>query len=183
MILPVIAYGSSVLKTVAKEIDTSRFDKNLIDDMWETMYNANGIGLAAPQIGQSIRLFVIDTTVLEQEGDDFTGIKKVFINPTITAYGKDTNVYEEGCLSIPKINEDVKRPILIEISYLNEAFEPITEQYEDFNSRVIQHEYDHIEGILFTDKINSMKKRLLKGKLQKIAEGKITPSYKMKFPK
>lgn len=184
MILPVVAYGDAVLKKVGKPIEKNDEKlQKLITNMWETMYNANGIGIAAPQVGKAIRLFVIDTVQLEdKENTDFEeGMKKVFINAEITEYGNETEKYEEGCLSIPDVNADVNRPLRITISYLDEHFEPHTETYTGFNARVIQHEYDHIEGVLFTDKINPLKKRMLKGKLDKIAKGKISPKYKMRF--
>lgn len=185
MILPVVAYGDAVLKKVGKPIDENNEKlQTLIENMWETMYNANGIGIAAPQVGKSIRLFVIDTVQLEdKENADFEeGIKKVYINPEITEYGTETEKYEEGCLSIPDVNADVARPLQITISYLDEHFKPHTDTVSGFNARVIQHEYDHIEGILFTDKIPPLKKRMLKGKLAKITKGKVNTKYKMRFP-
>lgn len=190
MILPIVAYGDPVLRKVAKEI-TSEYPKldQLIANMWETMYNAHGVGLAAPQIGLPIRLFLVDTSPFaddeelnEEEQKALKGFKKAFINAEIKEETGDEWDFNEGCLSIPDIREDVKRKPEITISYLDENFEPHTETYDGLLARVIQHEYDHIEGILFTDKLSSLKKRLLKSRLEKISKGKISVDYKMKFP-
>lgn len=184
MILPIVAYGDIVLKKAATPIESNSDQiQELITNMWDTMYNAKGIGLAAPQIGQSLRLFIVDTQQLSKVDENFdTGIKRVFVNATIEEYNEDQSVEEEGCLSIPDIHADVERPTGINIHYLNEHFEPKVERFQGYNARVIQHEYDHIEGVLFTDKINPLKKRLLKRKLEKIRKGKISPAYKMRFP-
>lgn len=183
MILPIIAYGDAVLKRKAKDIQKSEELSALIENMWETMYNANGVGLAAPQIGKSYRLFMVDTEQLEERKSDFEdGIKQAFINAEILDYGGEEDKYEEGCLSIPDINADVERPEQITIKYLDEEFNEHTQSFNGFNARVIQHEYDHIEGILFTDRISPLKKKLLKKKLEKISKGKITAKYKMRFP-
>lgn len=183
MILPIVAYGDIILKKVTSPIENNTDQlQQLIEDMWDTMYNARGVGLAAPQIGKSIRLFIVDTKQIEN--DDFTnGIQKVFINATIDNYfDEEEDKQEEGCLSIPEINADVERPTKIKITYLDQQFNEQSEIYEGYNARVIQHEYDHIEGVLFTDKITPLKKRLLKRKLEKISKGKISPKYKMSFP-
>lgn len=190
MIIPIVAYGDPVLKKKAKEVESSFPDlPGLIDSMFETMYAASGVGLAAPQIGKSIRLFIVDTTPFSEDEDlapeeqkVLNGFKKVFINPKIVEETGDEWAFNEGCLSIPEVREDVFRPEQITIRYQNEDFEEFTEQYDGLVARVIQHEYDHIEGILFTDKLSSLRKRLIKGKLASISKGKIQPDYRMKFP-
>jgi peptide deformylase len=182
MIYPIIAYGDSVLKKVAQEInrnDTSLDLKKLVEDMYETMYNANGVGLAAPQIGLSLRLFVIDADRMD---DDIKGMKKVFINAKITEQDGDRWAFEEGCLSIPNIREDVYRQPKIRIHYFDENWNEYDEIYEGLVARVIQHEYDHIEGVLFTDYLSGFKKTLLKSKLNNISRGNVKVEYRMKFP-
>jgi len=184
MILPIIAYGHSVLKKVAVDIDKDFEGLNtLIENMWETMYNADGVGLAAPQIGKSIRLFLIDTIQVMDEGEEDKGIKKVFINAQILEEEGDLWAYEEGCLSIPNIRGDVERNKVIKIKYLDESFNEHVETIEGINARVIQHEYDHIEGLLFTEKLKPLKKRMIKRKLEAIKKGNIQVEYRMKFPK
>lgn len=182
MILPVTLYGDPVLKRKADEILASYTDlQNIIKNMWQTMYNASGVGIAAPQVGLSIRLFVVDTIQLnEKKKSNFQGIKKVFINPTILSETGDEWKYEEGCLSIPGIREDVFRNQTIKIHYFDEDFNEFTEEYDDINARVIQHEYDHIEGILFTDKLKPLKRKLLLPKLNKIARGEVDVDYRVK---
>lgn len=187
MILPVIAYGDPVLKKKADEIDEDYPNlKELIQNMFETMYASNGVGIAAPQIGKSIRLFVIDASAVA-EGEDgdpsCEDFKRVFINPIIFEESGDEWVCEEGCLSIPKIREDVKRKPSLKIEYYDENWELYEEELEGFAARVVQHEYDHIEGILFTDRINPLRKQLLKGKLRDIQKGNINTDYRMKFYK
>ena len=189
MILPIIAYGSNVLKVKASPVDTEdpNLDK-LITDMWETMYNANGVGLAAPQIGESLRLFVIDASPFAQDEDlapeeveflkDF---KWVFINPKmISETGEEWN-FNEGCLSIPNIREDVSRKKEINIHFLDEQFKEQTLTLNGLAARVVQHEYDHIEGVLFTDRLSPLKRRLIKGKLSNISKGNVNSDYKMHF--
>ena len=189
MILPIVAYGANVLKVKASPADKE--DPNLsklIEDMWETMYNANGVGLAAPQIGESIRLFVIDASPFAQDEDlsleevevlkDFKG---VFINPKMMEETGNEWDFTEGCLSIPNIREDISRKEKMTITYLDEQFNEQTLSLDGLAARVVQHEYDHIEGILFTDKLSPLKKRLLKGKLNNISKGNINPDYKMRF--
>lgn len=182
MILPVTLYGDPVLKRKADEILASYTDlQSIIKNMWQTMYNASGVGIAAPQVGLSIRLFVVDTIQLnEKRKSNFQGIKKVFINPTILSETGDEWKYEEGCLSIPGIREDVFRNQTIKIHYFDENFNEFTEEYDDINARVIQHEYDHIEGILFTDKLKPLKRKLLLPKLNKIARGEVDVDYRVK---
>ena len=190
MILPIVAYGDPVLKKKASPIEKAHPNlKKLIDDMWETMYAAQGVGLAAPQIGESIRLFIVDGSPFANdksidniEQRELKNFKKVFINPEITAYSGLQEAFNEGCLSIPDVREDVTRLTTIEIEYYNEKFEKVREEYSGISSRIIQHEYDHIEGVLFTDKLGPLKKKLLKTKLAQISKGKINPDYPMRFP-
>ncbi len=191
MILPIIAYGDPVLRTVAKDIpqDFPELDK-LISDMFETMYRAHGVGLAAPQIGKAIRLFVIDTAPMEdeeenhegEEKDAAGGVKKAFINPVILKEEGEKWAFEEGCLSIPGIRGDVYRPSDLVIRYFDENWQEHTDSFNGMTARVIQHEYDHIEGKLFTDLVSPLKKRLIKGRLAKISKGDVDVDYKMKFP-
>lgn len=182
MILPIYAYGNPVLKKRGSDIDKDYPGlDDLIRDMWETMYNAHGVGLAAPQIGRSIRLFVVDTKQLEKEDKDIEGIKQVFINAEILEEEGDHWDYEEGCLSIPEIRGDVSRQEEIHIRYLDENFEEHEKTYSGINARVIQHEYDHIDGILFTELLKPLRKRRIKRKLEDIRKGKISPDYRMKF--
>ncbi len=190
MILPIRAYGDPVLRKVAKEITPNYPElKMLIDNMFETMYDAHGIGLAAPQIGLDIRLFVIDIRPLAEDEDYFDianelkDFKKVFINAKILEEKGEEWKFNEGCLSIPDVREDVSRKETIVIEYLDENFIKHTETFSDIRARVIQHEYDHIEGILFTDKISALKKKIIRGKLNKITHGDINVGYKMRFPK
>ncbi|WP_081211482.1 peptide deformylase [Salegentibacter sediminis] len=190
MILPIVAYGDPVLRKKCSEIpeDYPKLEK-LIENMWETMYNAYGVGLAAPQVGVPVRLFMIDPSPFaedqeleEQEREQLNNLKKVFINPKIVEEEGDEWAFSEGCLSIPEIREDVFRKPVITIEYQDEDFKSHRDTYSGLAARVIQHEYDHIEGILFTDKLSSLKKRLIKGKLANISKGKIKIDYKMRFP-
>lgn len=183
MILPVTLYGHPVLKKRGENIDKNRQDlPDIIKNMWQTMYAASGIGLAAPQVDLSIRLFVVDTVQLEEKRKkEFTGIKKAFINPTILEETGEEWKFEEGCLSIPGIREDVFRKPKLKIHYFDEHFNEFTEEYDDMNARVIQHEYDHIEGVLFTDKLKPLKKKLLLPKLNKISKGEVDVDYKVKI--
>jgi peptide deformylase len=182
MILPIYAYGHPVLKKVGVDIEPDYAQLNdLISNMWETMYNAKGIGLAAPQVGLSIRLFIVDSTQIEKEDKEFKGIKKVFINPRIINEEGELWPYEEGCLSIPNINGDVERLSKVTINYFDENFNEFTETYDDMNARVIQHEYDHIEGKLFIEKLNPLKRKLISRKLENIKKGQISASYRLKF--
>lgn len=190
MILPIVAYGDPVLRKVGKEIDKEypQLEK-LIADMKETMYNAQGVGLAAPQIGKAIRLFLIDASPFaedeELEEEDRNVLKdfnRVFINAKILEEKGDEWAFSEGCLSIPDVREDVFRQETITIEYQDENFEKHTETLSGLAARVFQHEYDHIEGVLFTDKLSSLKKRLIKKKLENISKGKINAGYRMRFP-
>jgi peptide deformylase len=190
MILPIIAYGDPVLKKKGKEItkDYPNFD-TLLENMFETMYNASGVGLAAPQIGLPIRLFLVDTTpfaeddvLTKEEQDTLNGFKRVFINAKIVEEEGDDWAFNEGCLSIPDVREDVFRKPNITVEYLDEIFKSHKESFDGLIARVVQHEYDHIEGVLFTDKLSSLKKRLIKGRLTSISKGKIDVDYRMRFP-
>ena len=184
MILPIYAYGYPVLKKVAPDIEQDYPDLNsLIENMWETMYHAEGVGLAAPQIGRSIRLFIIDTVQIMEEGKEDEGLKQVFINAYKVEESGEQWAYEEGCLSIPEVRGDVDRPRQLRLRFVDENFEEKEVVYTGINARVIQHEYDHIDGILFTEHLKPIKKRLVKRKLESIRKGKIDVGYKMKFPK
>ena len=181
MILPVCVYGHPVLRKVSDEIDEDYEGLGkLIEDMWQTMYHTDGIGLAAPQIGRSIRLIVIDATPMAEEFPELANFKRVLINPEIIEFGGDTDSESEGCLSLPGIREEVKRPTKIKIEYENENFEVVEEELEGFAARVVQHEYDHVEGKLFVDHVSPLKKRFLKGKLNAISKGKVDVSYRIK---
>ncbi|MBK7807501.1 MAG: peptide deformylase [Saprospiraceae bacterium] len=182
MILPVFAFGQPVLKKRATDINKDYEGlKSLISNMWETMYAAHGVGIAAPQIGVSVRLFIIDSIQIMEEEKKAEGIKKVFINAQIIEETGELWSYEEGCLSIPNIRGDVERQQKVRIQYLDENFEKHDEIYEGINARVIQHEYDHIEGVLFVEKLKPLKKKLIQRKLNDIKTGKATADYKIKF--
>ncbi|MBL7816040.1 MAG: peptide deformylase [Saprospiraceae bacterium] len=183
MLLPIYAYGHPVLKKVADDITPEHPNlTELIKNMWDTMYDASGVGLAAPQIGQSIRLFVIDTEQLEKdEKPDFKGFKKIFINAQKIEETGEKWSYEEGCLSIPNIRGEVLRKPLLKIRYLDENFVEHIDTFDGINARVIQHEYDHIDGILFTDLLSPVKRTLIRNKLENIRRGKTNAEYKMKF--
>lgn len=183
MILPIVAFGSSVLKQKASPIDASYpgLDE-FIKNMYETMYNANGVGLAAPQVGASIRLFIIDASPFAEDEPELEGVKKVFINAEILGETGDKWKFNEGCLSIPGVREDVERHPVIKIRYQDEQFNTHEEEISGLLARIIQHEYDHIEGILFTDRISQLRKTLLKSKLQNISRGNVKVDYRMKFP-
>ncbi|GAB5399711.1 MAG: peptide deformylase [Aureisphaera sp.] len=190
MIYPIVAYGDPVLRKATKEI-TKEYPKleELLDNMFETMYAAHGIGLAAPQIGMPIRLFIVDATPFEDDEDlseeerEFVStFKRVFINAQIVEETGDEWAFNEGCLSIPDVREDVFRQSTITIEYLDENFKKQRETIDGIAARIIQHEYDHIEGILFTDKLSALKKRLIKGRLANISKGKVKVDYRMRFP-
>lgn len=193
MILPILAYGDPILKKESEEIDETYTDlETLIEDMFETMYRAKGVGLAAPQIGINIRLFIVDGSPFaeKEEGEDddpralgIENFKKVFINPIIEEEEGEEWSFQEGCLSIPKIRENVSRKSDIVISYYDENWELKEERYSGYAARIIQHEYDHIEGVLFTDYLSPLKRKLLKKKLNNITNGLIEIDYKMSFPK
>lgn len=183
MKLPIVAFGDPVLKRKAVDIDEDypELDK-LIKNMFETMYAARGVGLAAPQVGLSIRLFVVDITPYEEDEPELADFIKVFINPIIIEESGEKWAFSEGCLSIPDIHEDVQRQDTILINYLDENWLEHEEEYSGLAARVIQHEYDHIEGKLFTDRLSPLRKAMLKSKLDAITKGQVDVSYKMKFP-
>lgn len=183
MILPIYIYGQPVLRKVTSDIDPESYPRlnELIDNMFETMYHADGVGLAAPQVGLSDRIFVVDLTpVASDEHPEFRDFKKVFINAHITERSGEMEMVEEGCLSIPGIHEKVPREDEIIITYLDEQLQPRREAYQGFMARVIQHEYDHLDGILFVDKISPLRKRMVRSKLTQMEKGKIACDYKIK---
>lgn len=188
MILPIVAIGDPVLKRVADKIDKDHEGlSDLIENMFETMYKANGVGLAAPQVGKSIRLFIVDAAPFAEDGEEGTeklkNFKKVFINAKIVDETGEEWGFNEGCLSIPGIREEVFRNEKVRIHYYDEKFKEHTESFDGYAARIIQHEYDHIEGILFTDLISPLRKRMLKRKIEEITKGEVDVAYKMKFPK
>lgn len=190
MILPIVAYGDPTLRKKCKPIDAEYPELDaLIANMWETMYAAHGVGLAAPQIGRDIRIFLVDTSPFAEDEElpaderaSLKDFKKVFINARILEETGEKWSFNEGCLSIPDIREDVNRMDTITLRYQDEEFNEHTETFDGLLARVIQHEYDHIEGVLFTDHLSSLKKRLLKSRLANISKGKIQVDYKMRFP-
>ena len=190
MILPIVAYGDPILKKRASEISkpTPKLDETILN-MYESMYGAHGVGLAAPQVGLSIRLFLVDTSPFAddeeysvEEQEKLKDFKRTFINAKIIEETGAEWSFNEGCLSIPNVREEVLRKPVIKVEYLDENFNTHTEIFDGLIARVIQHEYDHIEGILFTDKVSTLKKRLLKGKLSNISKGKTSVDYRMRFP-
>ena len=190
MILPIVAYGDPVLRKMGVEIDKDYPNlTELIANMKETMYNASGVGLAAPQIGKAIRLFVIDASPFAEDDDlddeeraTLKDFNRVYINPKIIDEEGEEWTFNEGCLSIPDVREDVTRKSKVTLEYQDEDFNTHTEVLDGLAARVFQHEYDHIEGVLFTDKVSSLKKRLIKRKLENISKGKIRADYRMRFP-
>jgi peptide deformylase len=192
MILPVVAYGTPILRKVGEEI-TPEYPglKKLLDDMWETLYNSSGVGLAAPQINKPIRLFIVDTIQIVEDFNDEDkrlypnekAVKQVFINARKLEESGELWPYNEGCLSIPKVREDIHRTRRVRISYMDEHFVQHESTFEGITARVIQHEYDHIEGKLFIDYLSQLKKRLIKKKLDDISAGKVKTDYRMVFPK
>ncbi|MDH5366468.1 MAG: peptide deformylase [Cyclobacteriaceae bacterium] len=183
MIYPIVVYGDPVLKKQGKNLEKEKTDViQLSNDMFETMEGANGIGLAAPQIGKSLRMFVVDGTPINDEEEDMSDFRKVFINPEIIEESGEDWVFEEGCLSIPDVRAEVERPERLRIRFFDEKWEEHEEEFDGMKARIIQHEYDHIEGILFTDHISPFKRKILKGKLTNISKGKIKTSYRIKIP-
>jgi peptide deformylase len=189
--MPIVAYGHPVLRKVARDIDASYPDlEKFIEDMWETMYASSGVGLAAPQVNRDIRLFVVDTEQmfrsLEEDElvnfDDAPGFKGVFINAHLVETDGEEWPYNEGCLSIPKIREDIYRDEVVVLRFQDEKFEEKEQRFTGLTARVILHEYDHIEGKLFIDYISPLKRKLMKGKLTDITKGKVSVDYKMMFP-
>ena len=183
MIYPILVYGHPILRMVAKDIDKDYPGlQQFVLDMFETMYKAEGLGLAAPQVGKSIRLFVIDGHPIADEEPEFADFKKVFINARITERTGELQLMSEGCLSIPNLREEVNREGHIRIKYFDENWNEFDEVYDGYRARVIQHEYDHLDGILFPDKLNPLKRRLLKGKLNAISKGNFEADYKTLLP-
>ena len=192
MILPIVAYGHPVLRTVATEIDNTYPDlPKFVEDMWETMYASNGVGLAAPQVNKNIRLFVMDSAQIfankekdeEDKYPDAPGIKQLFVNPKVVELHGDDWAYNEGCLSIPKIREDIYRAEEVTLEFQDENFQKHTKRFNGVTARIILHEYDHIEGKLFIDYLSPLKKRLLQRKLNDISKGAVKVDYRMLFPK
>lgn len=184
MILPIYVYGAQVLRQKALEVDIKKPGieqeiKTLISNMWETMYSADGVGLAAPQIGKSIRVLVVDGTLLSEDMPELKEFKRAMINPVLLEESKELVEFNEGCLSVPNINAYVERPKKIKISYLDVSFNEVTEELDGFACRMVQHEMDHLEGILFTDKAAPIRKKMLSSKLKNIEAGKVHPSYKI----
>ena len=186
MILPIVAFGSPILRKKCVDISPDYPElEMLLENMKETMYEAHGVGLAAPQINKAIRLFLIDTTPFfdDEEETEEVIVKQAFINARILEEKGEEWDFNEGCLSIPDVREDISRKPSITIEYFDENFEKHTDTYDGLTARVIQHEYDHIQGVLFTDKISALRKRMIKGKLMDISKGKVDVSYKMRFPR
>jgi len=192
MVLPIVAYGHPVLRKLAQDIDANFPQLNkLIADMWETMYASNGVGLAAPQVNKDVRLFVVDSQQIfnnlepdeKSKFPDEPGIKQVFINAHIEEINGEKWSYNEGCLSIPKIREDISRNQNVTLRFVDENFQPHVEAYRGITARIVLHEYDHIEGKLFIDYLTPLKRKLMKGKLDDISKGKVNVDYKMVFPK
>lgn len=183
MIYPILAYGDNILRKEAEDYPRDSEDlTQLVENMFETMYSANGVGLAAPQIGLSYRIFVIDSTQMGDDEDQAKGVKRAFINPEILdEYGNEWS-FEEGCLSIPDVHGDVIRPEKLTIKYFDELWTPHEEEFDELTARVIQHEYDHLEGVLFTDYLKGLKKQMLRAKLVNISKGNVDVKYRMKFP-
>jgi peptide deformylase len=184
MVYPVMLYGSPVLRKVSKEIDKNFSGlKTLVEDMFDTMYKADGMGLAAPQIGKSLRLFILDASPLKESDPSLEGFKKVFVNPSIVEEDGEELSFNEGCLSIPLIREDVLRKSRIRIQYFDENWNYHDDIFDGVKARIIQHEYDHLNGILFTDKVSPLKKKLLKSKLIEISRGKVEVNYLVRTQK
>ena len=184
MKFPIIAYGDPVLRKKATAIEPDEYPhiKELVANMFETMYGAHGVGLAAPQVGMSMRLFVVDANTFADDDPDLKDFKKAFINATILEETGEEWAFNEGCLSIPEIREDVYRQPVIRISYYDEDWKHHEETFRGMAARIIQHEYDHIEGKLFTDKLSPLRRRMLEKKLTDISKGIVDVDYKMKFP-
>ena len=181
MILPIVSFGNSILRCKCSPVQENQPIDDILKNMYETMYNAQGVGLAAPQVGLDLSIFIIDTTPFCDDENNLVPLKKEFINPEIIDYSGKDESFNEGCLSIPGLREDVIRKDQIKIRYFDKNFNEHTEKYEGINSRVIQHEYDHLMGVLFTDRVSTLKKKLLKSKLNKIKNGDIEVDYNMKF--
>ncbi len=187
MILPIYIYGSKVLNTAAKEINISETNKDelkqLLDDMFETMYAANGIGLAAPQVGKSVRILIVDGSDLSDTYSYLKDFKKIMINPKVTSESDETATYEEGCLSIPDVHCSIERPKVITVNYFDENLEEKVETFDGFAARMLQHELDHLDGITFTEKAAPIRKKMIRAKLHNISKGKIAAGYKTRLEK
>lgn len=182
MIYPIVAYGNPILKKEAEEINEGEDISALIKDMFSTMENANGVGLAAPQINKGVRLFVIDSNLMLDEDTEEKGVRRAFINPIIVDEYGDNYSFEEGCLSIPEVRAEIIRPEKLTLEYYDENWNLKEEEFSGLTARVIQHEYDHLEGILFIDYLKGLKKRMVKSKLIDISKGKISTDYRMVYP-
>jgi peptide deformylase len=181
MIYPIVVYGSPVLRKKAAPVGKDYPNlKQFVFDLFETMEKSDGIGLAAPQVGKSIRIFVMDTSPLSDEHPELDGLRKAFINPRIVEHSDEISTYNEGCLSLPTIREELQRPSTIRISYVDEDFNSYEESYAGVTARIIQHEYDHLDGILLVDHLNPLKRKMLEGKLKAISKGKVEVAYKIK---
>lgn len=181
MIYPIVIYGSQVLRNRSVDIDFSYPDfKKLVEDMFLTLEEASGVGLAAPQIGKNIRLFVVDCTPWGDENPELAEYRRVFVNPEIYEHSEETSLFEEGCLSLPGIHENVRRPVRVKMRYLDENFEPHDEEFDGLPARVIQHEYDHLEGEVFTDHLSPLRRNLLRGKIMNLVKGRFSCGYKVK---
>jgi peptide deformylase len=181
MIYPIVIYGSQILRNESEDITPDYPElKKLIEDMWITLGEAEGVGLAAPQIGKNIRLFIVDCTPWGEEDPTLADFKRVFINPEIYESSEETSLFEEGCLSLPGLHENVRRPVSIRMRYLDENFVEHDEEFSGYPARVIQHEYDHLEGKVFTDHLSPLRRNLLKSKVLKLAKGQYSCSYKTK---
>lgn len=182
MILPIYVYGSPVLKKVAEPVSKDYEGlQTLVADMWETMYQAEGVGLAAPQVGKLIRMFIVDATSFADDDPASKGFKRLFINPELVEFSEEESEFYEGCLSLPKLNEDVTRPVKVRIRYFDENFEQHDEWLEGMPARIAQHEYDHLDGTLFVDHLPSIRKKLMSSRLQSMAKGKYNSKYKTKL--
>ncbi|MHC1779490.1 MAG: peptide deformylase [Bacteroidales bacterium] len=184
MILPIFVYGAEVLREKAKMVDTKEPGikekiQELVANMWDTMHNADGVGLAAPQVGVSLRVLIVEGDLLSDDMPELKGFRRVMINPEVKEESRETIEFNEGCLSIPDVNAIVERPKIIKVSYLDENLEPQTEVFDEFACRMVQHEMDHLDGILFTDKAAPIRKKMLQSKLNGIKAGKARPSYKI----
>ncbi len=179
MIYPIVIYGAQALRNPCEELgpDFPELQK-LIEDMFQTLESADGVGLAAPQIGKNLRLFVVDCTPMAADRPELAGFRRAFVNPQIYERSEETSLYSEGCLSLPGIYEDVRRPVSIRMRYLDEHLQPHDEEFGGFAARVIQHEYDHIEGVVFTDRLSPLRRNLLKGKLVALSKGKYRCTYR-----
>ena len=181
MIYPIVIYGSQILRNESVDITPDYPElKKLIDDMWITLAEAEGVGLAAPQIGKNIRLFIVDCTPWGEDDPSLADYKRVFINPEIYEESEETSLFEEGCLSLPGLHENVRRPVTIRMRYLDENFVEHDEEFSGYPARVIQHEYDHLDGFVFTDRLSSLRKTLLRNKLTAMAKGKYSAAYRTK---